>query len=172
VVPEAQQAAFDFCQKASWDRKIRKAQEGINWAVAATGGAAAIPLPGGHTAALIAIEAGMLLRINKALGLTLEEGKGKDIVMGVMGIVGATVGGKMLFAEALKFVPAVGTIGGALVGGTVAVFVSKVLGELYLEVVSELAKKDGKLPDTTVLIDILRNTFTQRKDEFFSRAYG
>jgi predicted GTPase/uncharacterized protein (DUF697 family) len=170
ILPEARKSAFEYCQKAAWDRKLVAANSAVNWACVAGAAAAPIPIPGGHAAAMIAIETAMLLRINYALGVSIDETEGKTIILGIMGVVASTVGGKMLFAEAMKFIPGIGSVAGALVGGTVAVTITKILGALYIDVVGDLVKSGSNLPKADILIGLLKAAFEARKAQYIRAA--
>jgi predicted GTPase/uncharacterized protein (DUF697 family) len=166
VLPEARQKAFEYCQKADWKRKIKHATTAVNVACVAAGATAPIPIPGGHSAALIVIDTAMLLQINAALGVSTEEQEGKSVAVGLLGIVGASVGGKMAFAELIKFIPGIGSVGGAVIGAAVAVPVTKMLGTLYIDVVSELVKQGEHLPKADALIGLLKAAFEARKSYY------
>ncbi len=166
LLPDSRKKAFDYCQKADWDRKLRSAKAAVNWAVGAAAAAAPIPIPGGHAIALIAIETALLLRINFALGVSMEETEGKTVILGMMGIVAATAGGKMAFAELIKIIPGVGTLTGILIGGAVAVTITKMLGALYIDVVADLVKKGEGLPKADILINLLKTAFEARKEYY------
>jgi uncharacterized protein (DUF697 family) len=156
VLPEAQKQAFESAQLAVWDRKLKAARSAVNWATAEAVAAEAIPIPGGAAVALVGIETMMLLQINKALGVAVDKERTKAVAIGAAGVVSATVGGKLVFAEAIKFIPFVGSLVGAVVGASIAVPIVRLLGRLYIDVVSDLVKSGKPLPGADQLIGLLK----------------
>ena len=141
VLPESVEAAFEYCQIADINRKKQKARKAIDWAILAAAGSAPIPIPLGHAAAVVAIQGAMVVKINQALGFKMSESDGKEIFTGVSGIIISTVAGKAIFAEIVKTIPGLGTVAGAVIGGSVAAGITNMFGNLYLDVVSSSIDK-------------------------------
>jgi uncharacterized protein (DUF697 family)/GTP-binding protein EngB required for normal cell division len=170
ALPDSLAAAFEYAQKADLNRKIAKAKSFINWGCLAAGGAAAIPIPFAHSAAIIPIQAAMVIKMNHALGFDISKDDAKQLVLGIAGILGATVGGQVLFAELIKLVPGAGSLAGAVVGGTVAVTITKMFGHLYLDVISDFVRKGGDIPSADVLISALKTAFSANENYYKSKG--
>jgi uncharacterized protein (DUF697 family)/GTP-binding protein EngB required for normal cell division len=168
LMPESVRSAFEYAQVADWQRKIDRAREAINWAALAAAGSAPIPIPFGHSAALVGIQAIMMAKINHSLGVEIDAADGKHIAVGMFGVIAATQGGKLLFAEGIKFLPFFGSAAGTVVGGVVGVTITKVFGEIYLSVVSEIMKKGDVFPESDALIEMLKQAFFIKKDELMT----
>jgi uncharacterized protein (DUF697 family) len=126
-------------------------------------------VPGGHAGLLIPLEVGMIHQINKALGISLDKQKQIAIAQGTIGIVMATVGGKLLFTETMKFIPFVGQITSILVGGAIAGTVVKIFGTAYIAAVGEMARS-GTTPTTGAIVDAITSALSIHQNQIVSNA--
>lgn len=171
LIPTACQAALKFSQVADFDRKIEAATKVVDVTAAAAFGLSfpAAFIPGGHAGLLIQLEANMIHQINKALGMNLDKQKQIAIAQGTIGIVMATVGGKLLFTETIKFIPGVGQLTSILLGGAIAGTVVKLFGTAYIVAVKEMARS-GATPTTGAIIDAITSALSVHQNQIVSNA--
>ncbi|NES21175.1 MAG: hypothetical protein F6K41_20160 [Symploca sp. SIO3E6] len=171
LIPTACQAALKFSQVADFNRKLEAARKVVNvTAIAAVGlSLPATFIPGGHAGLLIPLEVKMIHQINKALGINLDKQKQIAIAKGTLGIVMATVGGKLLFTETMKFIPFVGQLASVLVGGTIAGTIVKIFGTGYIAAVGEMVRT-GTSPTTGAIINAIASALSTHQHQVVSGA--
>ncbi|NJL41812.1 MAG: hypothetical protein HC899_37915 [Leptolyngbyaceae cyanobacterium SM1_4_3] len=171
LIPTACQAALKFSQVADFSRKLEAANNVVNvTAVAAV--SLSLPaafVPGGHAGLLVSLEVRMIHQINNALGISLEKHKQMAIAKGTLGIVMATVGGRLLFTETMKFIPVVGQITSMLVGGAIAGTIVKIFGTAYVAAVGEMVR-EGTSPTTSAIIDAITSALSIHQNQIVSGA--
>lgn len=174
MLPEAQRTAFVCAQNARWDLKEQAAARKIKLAAAAAASSAAIPIPGGHSVALVGIQMGLIAEINTILGLTLQETGGHDFFKGFIGILLAQTGGRAAFglalSEALKFVPGLGWAGAAVIGGSIAGALTSIFGHVYLDSVKEYSRDELPLPSQGELVQRMTRMLEARRDHYVKQA--
>ena len=82
-----------------------KAEEYVNWTIAAGAALAPIPVPFMGTAGLVALESGLVYWIARIYGETLTKG---EVVVLVNSLGVASLGLKFVAMEALNFIPFAG----------------------------------------------------------------
>ena len=100
-----------------------------------------IPVPGADVAAGAATIWGMYIRINNKIGLAVKDNVVKTIGSGVatnLAGYAATSG----VASALKFIPGIGTIGGAIIMSATLYAITLASGYIYLQALTILAEKN------------------------------
>ena len=105
-------------------------------------GSAWIPIPGADVAAGAATVWGMYIRINNKIGLSFSDNVIKSIGSGVATNLASYIAMSGV-ASAMKFVPGIGTLGGAIVMSASLYAVTLVSGWIYLKALCTLAEKDG-----------------------------
>lgn len=123
-------------------------------------GAALIPIPGADLAASAANIWGMYASINSRIGLKFSENLLKSIGAGVAtNLAGAAAMSGL--ASALKFIPGIGTIGGAAILSASLYAITLVSGAIYLQALCVLAqKKAGSITEEDLkgsIDEILKN---------------
>lgn len=106
-------------------------------------GAAWIPIPGADVAAGAANIWGMYARINNKLDIPFGENVMKSIGSGVATNLASYMAMSGV-ASALKFIPGLGTIGGAAVLSASLYAITLASGWIYLQALCALAEKKGK----------------------------
>ncbi|MGI2909594.1 hypothetical protein [Tolypothrix sp. VBCCA 56010] len=101
-------------------------------------GSAFIPVPGADMAAAAANIWTMYVRINKELELPFAENLIKSIATGIVTNLGAAVLATMVVGSVLKFVPGLGSVGGAAVMGATIYGVTVAAGIIYMKAISKL----------------------------------
>jgi uncharacterized protein (DUF697 family)/GTP-binding protein EngB required for normal cell division len=171
LIPTACQAALKFSQVADFNRKLEAATKVVDVTAIASVGLSfpAAFIPGGHAGLLIPLEVNMIHRINQTLGINLDKQKQIAIAKGTLGIVMATVGGKLLFTETMKFIPFVGQLTSILVGGTIAGTLVKIFGTAYIAAVSEMARS-GTSPVTSEIVEAITSALSVHQNQIVSNA--
>lgn len=105
-------------------------------------GSAWIPIPGADMAAGAANIWGMYARINNKLGLPFGENVMKSIGSGVATNLASYVAMSGV-ASALKFIPGIGSLGGAVLMSASLYGVTLASGWVYLQALCMLAEKKG-----------------------------
>jgi uncharacterized protein (DUF697 family) len=134
-------------------------------------GSAWIPVPGADVAAGAATIWGMYVRINNKLGIPFGENAMKSIGSGVAtNLAGYAVMSGV--ASALKFIPGIGTIGGAVLMSATLYALTLASGWIYLNALSALAEKKGTAFSTSdiskAVNDMLKDKSTIK--EFIAEA--
>ena len=105
-------------------------------------GSAWIPIPGADVAAGAAAIWGMYVRINNKLSIPFGENVMKSIGSGVATNL-ASYAAMSGVASALKFIPGIGTIGGAVLMSATLYGLTLASGWIYLNALSLVAAKKG-----------------------------
>ena len=165
LIPEACQAALRFAQVADFNRRIEAAKNVVNtMSIAALG--LSLPasfVPGGHAGLLIPLEMRMISQINKSLAIASEEEERAAIAKGTIGVVMATVGGKLIFTETMKVIPFVGQIASMIVGGAIAGVVVKIFGSAYISTIVDM-KHSGKDLTAGAIIDAITSVLSGQQN--------
>lgn len=134
-------------QKVNLKLKKKKAQAAVGGAVAAATAAAASPLPVSDAALLIPIEVTMLTSITVVFGFEFNKAMLTNLVSSIIGTTGATVIGKTVVGNLLKFIPGAGSIVGGLVSATAAATITTALGEAYIALMVAIYKGEIEKSD-------------------------
>lgn len=134
-------------------------------------GSAWIPVPGADIAAGAATIWGMYIRINNKIGLSFSENVMKTIGSGVATNLVSYVA-MSGFASAIKFIPGIGTIGGALLMSASLYAITLTSGYVYLRAIRALAENkkrnfSGKDLESAVNRELLNKTEVKR---FFNES--
>ena len=105
-------------------------------------GSAWIPIPGADVAAGAATIWGMYVRINNKLGIPFGDNMMKSIGSGVATNL-ASYAAMSGIASAMKLIPGIGTIGGAVIMSATLYAITLASGWVYLNALSALAEKKG-----------------------------
>jgi uncharacterized protein (DUF697 family) len=142
VIPEGKKRAFAAAQKIRIDLKKEQSHKIVAGAATLAAGIGAVPIPFSDAAGLIPIQIGMLVGISATFGLPLEKNKIATLFSSVVGIGSATIIGRTIVGNLLKFVPGGGSIVGGMISGGVAAAVTTTLGEAYIFVLANAFEKD------------------------------
>jgi uncharacterized protein (DUF697 family) len=103
-------------------------------------GTAFVPIPGADIAAAAANIWTMYVRINKELDLPFRENVVKSIAAGAAtNLAGGAAG--VVLGSALKFIPGLGTLGGAALMGATVYGITIASGIIYMNALTRLAKR-------------------------------
>ncbi|MBW4666659.1 MAG: hypothetical protein KME60_04255 [Cyanomargarita calcarea GSE-NOS-MK-12-04C] len=101
-------------------------------------GSAFIPVPGADIAAAATNIWTMYVRINNELGLPFAENLIKSLATGIVTNLGGAVVGSMVIGSAIKFIPGLGSLGGAVLISATIYGVTIASGIIYMKAVSKL----------------------------------
>lgn len=147
VIPVAIKRAFAAAQTADLQQKKDEAAQIVTIAVTAAGAAAATPIPFSDAIALVPIQVGMLAKISSVFGLNTSEDSLKTIVAIIAGTAGATLIGRAIVSNLLKFIPGGGSLLGGAISAATAISITAALGNIYIETLAYLFEKSqGEVP--------------------------
>ena len=106
----------------------------------------------------------MMLAINDIFKFDISEDALKSLATAVIGVGGATVVGKTIVANALKFIPVAGSVAGGALSATTAGLITLALGKAYIQVCKAI--KMGDLDQDDLIkkegIDALKAAFKEQ----------
>lgn len=138
ALPEELMDTLQNVQIASLEEKKRHAQAAVATASLAATGEGAAPIPFSDCALLIPTQLGMIASITVIFGFDVNKSIITALLSSTIGAGGATLLGKTVVSNLLKFIPGAGTVtGGAISAGTAGV-ITAALGEAYIGVMELL----------------------------------
>ena len=142
VVPEAVKAALTAAQKIDAERKRQEAAKVIRLAMAASGAAAAVPIPFAQSAVIVPIQAMMMARISVVYGQSMTSAVAAGLAARALLSQGVGYAAKAAVRALLTWIPGFGA-GAAVVQASVAVTFTWAVGEAWQRVLEALLR-DGK----------------------------
>ena len=124
-------------------------------------GAAWIPVPGADIAAGATAIWGMYVRINNKIGLKVKDNIIKTIASGIGTNLLSYVAMSGI-ASSLKFIPRIGSIGGAIAMSASQYAITLTAGWIYLKALCLLAEKQGPKLDMTMLNNAVKDVLSQK----------
>ncbi|WP_027108447.1 YcjF family protein [Lacticigenium naphthae] len=163
IIPEESKEAFINAQQADIDKKIKAARSWANRYILTIFGVGFIPIPFSDASILIPMQVTLIAHITAIFGFSIDKSKLLSIVSAVGGTGGATMLGKNIVSNALKFIPGAGTLVGGLIGGTTAAIITSALAMSYIEVLGKLAQAEanGKEIDLKNIEKLMNQNFKQ-----------
>lgn len=129
----------DFEYKAM----LEKADNVVLGFVASTGATGAIPIPFADAPLLIGQQVAMMVAINAIFKFDVSKDALKSLATAAIGVGGATLVGKTIVSNALKFIPGIGSVAGGAISASTASLITLALGKAYIQVCKAI--KMGKL---------------------------
>ncbi len=166
ALPEELMDTLQNVQIASLAEKKRHAQAAVATASLAAIAEAATPIPFADSAMLIPTQIGMISSITVIFGFDVNKSIITALLSSTIGAGGATVLGRTVVSNLLKFIPGAGSFaGGAISAGTAGV-ITAALGEAYISIMervykgeislSDIGTKKGKATMTTIFKEKLK----------------
>lgn len=115
--------------------------------VTAAFGEGFVPVPFADAAMLVPTQITMITGITVIFGLEVSKSLITGFVSATIGTAGATVFGKTVVSNLLKFIPIVGTAAGGIISGATAGLITTALGEAYIKVMELVYKGEIKSED-------------------------
>lgn len=132
ALPEELMDTLQNVQIASIEEKKRRAQAAVATAAVAAAGEGAAPIPFSDCALLIPTQLGMIASITVIFGFDVNKSIITALLSSTIGSGGATLLGKTVVSNLLKFIPGIGTIGGGAISAGAAGVITAALGEAYI----------------------------------------
>ena len=163
-LPEAAHAAFINAQKVNIERKLDAANRAVIPFVTAAFAAGFNPLPFADAALLVPTQLAMLARLTVIFGIPINKALLTGTISGVLGTGGATLIGRTIVANVIKFIPGVGTAVGGTISGTTAAVITTALGYSYNQVMVTMAKRifSGKVVTEKEMIELMKRTYSEQ----------
>ncbi len=147
ALPEELIETLQHVQIACLEEKKRYAQAAVATAAVAAAGEGAAPIPFSDCALLIPTQIGMIASITVIFGFDVNKSIIMALLSSTIGAGGATVLGKTVVTNLIKFIPGAGTVvGGAISAGTAGV-ITAALGEAYIGIMELVFKGDMNIND-------------------------
>lgn len=106
----------------------------------------------------------MMLAINGVFGIDIERDALTSLATAAIGVGGATVVGKTVVSNLLKFIPGIGSAAGGAISASTAGVITLALGKAYIEVCKAI--KMGKLDQSDLTkkegLDMLKKSFKEQ----------
>lgn len=151
VLPDELQETLQNVQKASLEEKKRYAQAAVATATAAAFGEGFSPIPFSDCALLIPTQVAMVASITAIFGLDINKSIITAFVSSTLGAGGATIAGKTIVSNLLKFIPGAGTLVGGSISGATAGLLTTALGGAYILLMEAVYK--GELQSSDINTD-------------------
>ena len=132
-MPEVATAALTAVQILDWERKRQAAKTIINQSVALAAGVGAAPIPFADAAILVPTQVTMIARITAAYGLPADRSRALAAAGAVVLTGGATMAGRYLATNLLKFIPG-GQVATSAISATVAGSLTRAVGGAWSRV--------------------------------------
>ena len=147
ALPDELMDTLQNVQIVALDEKKRHAQAAVATAALAAAGEGAAPIPFSDCALLVPTQLTMIASITVTFGFDVNKSIITALLSSTIGAGGATVLGKTIVSNLLKFIPGAGTVaGGAISAGTAGV-ITAALGEAYIGIMELVFKGDMSLDD-------------------------
>ena len=147
TLPDELMETLQNVQIASLAEKKRHAQKVVATTTLAATGVGAAPIPFSDCVALVPLELSMIASITVIFGFDINKSILTAFLSSTIGAGGATVLGKTIVTNLIKFIPGAGTVlGGAISAGTAGV-ITAALGEAYIRIMELIFKGEMSIDD-------------------------
>lgn len=147
ALPDELMDTLQHVQIACLEEKKRRAQAAVATAAVAAAGEGAVPIPFSDCALLIPTQIGMIASITVIFGFDVSKSIITALLSSSIGAGGATLLGKTVVTNIIKFIPGAGTaIGSAISAGTAGV-ITAALGEAYIGIMKLVFKGEMSIDD-------------------------
>lgn len=147
ALPDELIDTLQHVQIACLEEKKRRAQAAVATASVAATGEGAATIPFSDCALLIPTQVGMIASITVIFGFDVNKSIITALLSSSIGAGGATLLGKTVVTNLLKFIPGAGTaVGGAISAGTAGA-ITAALGEAYIGIMELVFKGDMSIDD-------------------------
>lgn len=147
ALPDELIDTLQHVQIASLEEKKRHAQAAVATATVAAAGEGAAPIPFSDCALLIPTQVSMIASITVIFGFDVNKSVITALLSSSIGAGGATVLGKTVVTNILKFIPGAGTIVGGAISASTAGVITAALGEAYIAIMELVFKGEMSIDD-------------------------
>ncbi len=142
ALPEELMDTLQNVQIACLEEKKRRAQASV-----AAGGEGAAPIPFSDCALLIPTQVGMIATITVIFGFDVNKSIIAALLSSSIGAGGATLLGKTVVANIIKFTPGAGTVIGGAISAGAAGIITAALGAAYIGIMELVFKGEMSIDD-------------------------
>lgn len=147
ALPDELTKTLQHVQIVCLEEKKRLAQAAVATAVVAAVGEGAAPIPFSDCALLIPTQLSMIISITVIFGFDVNKSIITALLSSTIGAGGATILGKMVVTNILKFIPGAGTIIGGAISASTAGVITAALGEAYIGIMELVFKGEMSIDD-------------------------
>ena len=147
ALPDELMDTLQNVQIVALDEKKRHAQAAVVTAALAAAGEGAAPIPFSDCALLVPTQLTMIASITVIFGFDVNKSIITALLSSTIGAGGATVLGKTVVSNLLKFIPGAGTVAGGDISAGTAGVITAALGEAYIGIMELVFKGDMSLDD-------------------------
>ncbi|WP_124058295.1 YcjF family protein [Vaginisenegalia massiliensis] len=167
VIPSQVHQAFINAQQIDIQLKLDKARSWAKTYVTSAFGVGFTPIPVADAALLVPMQITMLAHLSAIFGLSLDKAQLVSLIAGLGGTTGTTVMGRMIVANAMKWIPGLGTISGGILSGVTAGALTLALAYSYIEMLHQIAKAEltGRDLPMKELQKLMNRSFDQQLAE-------
>ncbi len=163
--------AFIKAQRVKSKDRVNAMKSGakkvVHLASAAAGTVGASPIPGSDAPLIAAVQSAMIYKINLEFDVDSDNAQMTSVLTGVMGVTALAQVGKAVVANALKFVPGLGTLAGGAISSATAIAITEAVGHAYISVMEkfyDLDKGEVVFPEeAAVVISTFTGFFSYKK---------
>lgn len=145
LIPDELNVAFSNAlsvkNHAALEIKKETANNTIKISAASASAAALTPIPLSDAITIVPIQTAMIVRISVIYGLDISTGLISSIIASVIGGSAATISGRLLVSNALKFIPGIGSALGGMLSAATAGTLTFTIGTSYSEILYRLYKE-------------------------------
>lgn len=161
VLPDGVKRGFNNAQKVNIEQKVKEARKWMLGYIAGCGAIGLSPIPFSDAPLLASAQLGMIAHITTIFGLPVDKALLTSIISAIGGISGATLTGKTLVSNLLKFIPGAGTVAGAAISASVAATVTTALGLAYINVLKYILEEEANGVEVSVdsIVEKMKSEF-------------
>ncbi len=171
-LPESLRMAFIAEQQRDLERKKIKARSVVHQHAVGAFGIGFSPIPGSDAPLLLTNQYALLARVLYIFGMDGEKDKYSALIKGIMANILPTLG-KWTVAQALKFIPGIGSIIGGLIDASVATSLTLAFGYAIVETayyarrnsLDEFINSDDAQMVSSVIADVFNKAFDKELKE-------
>lgn len=173
-LPDGKKGAKQALKKAQMVKtgiRLEAMKEGarniVHVASAAAGAVGASPIPGSDAPLIAAVQSGMIYKINTEFEIDSSTSNITSVVTGILGVTAVAQVGKAVVANALKFIPGVGSVIGGAISATTAIALTEAVGHAYIQVLTTYYDRETgivELPENvTSILSVFKDYFSFKK---------
>lgn len=139
----------------------------VHFASVAAGTVGASPIPGSDAPLIAAVQSAMIYKINLEFDVDSENAQMTSVLTGIMGVTALAQVGKAVVANALKFIPGIGTLAGGAISSATAIAITEAVGHAYISVMErfyEIDKGEVVFPqEAELVISTFKDFFSYKR---------
>ena len=147
ALPDVLVDTLQHVHLACLEEKKRRAQAAVATAAVVAAGEGAAPIPFSDCALLIPTQVGMIASITVIFGFDVNKSIITALLSSSIGAGGATILGKTVVTNLIKFIPGAGTVVGGVISAGTAGVITAALGEAYIGIMELVFKGDMSIDD-------------------------